>query len=104
MGQFFSCYKGEEILMAYARVLNMKFKSGESLEIFIGEWKNWFPENMPTVLSRTIVRTAENAFLLMATYEKEETAIEAKKTVEQFFKMQADHIHEIIDFHGPVKE
>lgn len=90
--------------MAYARVLNMEFKSGEDLEIFIGEWKNWFPENMPAVLSRTIVRTAENAFLLMATYEKEETATEAKEKVEQFFKTQANHIHEIIDFHGPVME
>ena len=90
--------------MAYARVLNMEFKSGEDLEIFIGKWKNWFPENMPNVLSRTIVRTAENAFLLMATYEKEETATEAKEKVGQFFKTQANHIHEIIDFHGPVIE
>ena len=59
---------------------------------------------MPAVLSRTIVRTAENAFLLMATYEKEETATEAKEKVEQFFKIQANHIHEIIDFQGPVME
>ena len=57
---------------------------------------------MPAVLTRTIVRTAENAFLLMATYEKEETATEAKKKVEQFFKTQAKHIHEVIDFHGTV--
>ena len=36
--------------MAYARVLNMEFKSGEDLEIFMGKWKNWFPENMPSAL------------------------------------------------------
>ena len=40
----------------------------------------------------------------MATCEIKETATEAKEKVEQFFKTQADHIHEIIDFHGPVKE
>ena len=90
--------------MAYARVLSMEFKSGEDLEIFMGQWKNWFPENMPAALSRTICRTAENAFLLMATYENEVTATQAKENVEQFFKTQANHIHDIIDFHGPVME
>ena len=90
--------------MAYARILNMEFKSEQDLEIFIGKWKDWFPENMPYALSRTIVRTAENAFLLMATYEKEETAAKAKKQVEEFFRANDDHIHEIIDFHGPVME
>ena len=60
--------------MAYARVLNMELRSEEDLEIFIGKWKTWFPENMPAVLSRTIFRIAENAFLLMVTYKKEETA------------------------------
>ena len=59
---------------------------------------------MPSVLSRTIVRPAENASLLMATYEKEETATQAKEKVEQFFKPQANQIHEMIDFHGPVVE
>ena len=82
----------------------MEFKSREDLEIFIGEWKNWFPENIPAVLSKTIFRTAENAFLLMATYKKEETATDANEKVEQFFKTQAHHIHEIIDFHRPVME
>ena len=90
--------------MAYARVLNMELKSQEDLEIFIGKWKTWFPENMPAVVNRTIIRTAENTFLLMATYENEETATEAKEKAGQFFKAQADHIYEIIDFHGPVME
>ena len=104
MGQPLSCDKKGEMRMAYARVLNMILKSEEDLEIYIGEWKNWFPEKMPSVLSRTIARPAENASLLMATCEKEETATQAKEKVEQFFKPQANHIHEIIDFHGPVVE
>ena len=59
---------------------------------------------MLSVLSRTIVRPAENASLLMATYEKEETATQAQEKVEQFFRPQSNHIHELIDFHGPVME
>ena len=77
MGQPLSCDKKGEMRMAYARILNMVLKSEEDLEIYIWEWKNCFSENMPSVLSRTIVRPAENASLMMATYEKDETATQA---------------------------
>ena len=59
---------------------------------------------MPAVLTRTIVRTAENAFLLMAKYQKEETATEAEEKVEQLFKTKAKHIHEVINLHRLIME
>ena len=52
---------------------------------------------MPEDISRINVRTGENSALLMAIYKTEEVA-------DKFFEMEAQHLHEIIDFHGPVME
>jgi len=42
--------------------------------------------------------------LLMAIYKTEEMAEKAREMADKFFKMEAQHLHEIIDFHGPVME
>jgi len=81
--------------MAYARIVNLEYKSAEDLEIYFKKWEKWAPDNMPEAIRRTNVRTGENSTLLMAIYKTEEMA-------DKFFKMEAQHLHEIIDFHGPV--
>ena len=57
---------------------------------------------MPEAIRRTNVRTGENSTLLMAIYRTEEMAEKAREMADKFFKMEAQHLHEIIDFHGPV--
>ena len=53
--------------MAYGRLVNIEFKSKENLVIFRNSWSNWWPDNVPTVLSRTSIRTSDNSLLLLAT-------------------------------------
>ena len=55
--------------MNYARVISLNFRSADDLEIFYHKWDNWFPENMPIAISRTLVKTAENSTLMVAVYE-----------------------------------
>ena len=90
--------------MAYARVVNLEYKSAEDVENFLKKWRKWAPDNMPEAISRTNVRTSENSTLLMAIYKTEEMAEKAREMADKFFKMEAQHLHEIIDFHGPVME
>ena len=88
--------------MAYARVVNLEYKSAEDVEIYFKKWVKWASDNMPHTISRTNVRTSENSTLLMAVYETEKMAWEARELADKFFKMEALHLHEIIDFHGPI--
>jgi hypothetical protein len=88
--------------MNYARVISLNFRSADDLEIFYHKWDNWFPENMPIAISRTLVKTAENSTLMVAVYETEEIAERARKIVENFFQMETQRIHDIIEFHGEV--
>jgi len=88
--------------MNYARVISLNFRSADDLEIFYHKWDNWFPENMPIAISRTLVKTAENSTLFVAVYETEEIAERARKIVENFFQMETQRIHDIIEFHGEV--
>jgi len=90
--------------MAYARVVNLEYKSAEDVEIYFKKWEKWAPDNMPEAISRTNVRTGDNSTLLMAIYKTEEMAEKAREMADKFFKMEAQHLHEIIDFHGPVME
>ena len=90
--------------MAYARVVNLEYKSAEDVEIYFKKWESWAPDNMAEAISRTNVRTGENSTLLMAIYKTEEMAEKAREMADKFFKMEAQHLHEIIDFHGPVME
>ena len=88
--------------MKYARVISIEFKSAEDLDEFYGKWDIWFPDNMPLAASRTMVRTASNSTLMMAVYDNEEIADEAKAAVRKFFDLEAVHVHDIIEFHGEV--
>ena len=88
--------------MNYARVISLNFRSADDLEIFYHKWDNWFPEHMPTAISRTLVKTAENSTLMVAVYETEEIAERAREIVENFFQMETQRIHDIIEFHGEV--
>ena len=58
--------------MAYARIVNLEYKSAEDLEIYFKKWEKWAPDNMPEAIRRTNVRTGENSTLLMAIYRTEE--------------------------------
>ncbi len=60
--------------MAYARVVNLEYKSAEDIEIYFRKWEEWAPDNMPEAISRTNVRTGENSNLVMAIYKTEEMA------------------------------
>ena len=88
--------------MEYGRVVNLEFNSKEDLVIFRNKWAQWWPDNMPAVLSRKSIRTSETSILLLATYKSEKIADSAKEVVERFFEMEAKHIHDVFAFHGEV--
>ncbi len=88
--------------MNYARVISLNFRSVDDLEIFNHKWDNWFPENMPIAISRTLVKTAANSTLMVAVYETKEIAERAREIVENFFQMETKLIHDIIEFDGEV--
>tara|TARA_B100000497_G_C7380862_1_gene244006 strand:- start:112 stop:477 length:366 start_codon:yes stop_codon:yes gene_type:complete len=92
----------QELDMEYGRVVNLEFKSKEDLVSFRNKWTEWWPNNVPAVISRKSIRTSETSILLMATYETEEIADKAKQVVEKFFELAAEHIHDVFAFHGEV--
>ena len=81
-----------------------EFKSKEDLITFRNKWSKWWPDNVHNALSRTSIRTSENSLLLLATYETEEIADEAKAIIETFFNVVAEHVHDINAFHGEVMD
>ena len=91
-----------ESKMKYARVISLELKSAQDLETFYKKWDKWFPENMPKAVSRTLVRTSPNSTLMMAVYESEDIAEQARKIVQRFFNLETEHLHDIIEFHGEV--
>ena len=97
-----SQFPGLESKMKYARVISIELKSAEDLETFYNKWDRWFPENMPKAVNRTLVRTSPNSTLMMAVYESEDNAEQARKVVQRFFNLEAEHLHDIIEFHGEV--
>jgi len=90
--------------MKYARVVNLEYKSAEDVEVFYQKWSNWAPDNMPEAASRTNIRTSETSTLLMAIYKSEEVAENAREMANKFFELQAEHLHEVIEFHGAVMD
>ena len=101
MRQPLSCGK-KELKMKYGRVVNIEFKSKEDLVMFRNKWSNWWPEKATPVLSRTSIRTSESSLLLLAIYESEEKAEEARQVIDIFFQENAEHTHDLIVFHGEV--
>ena len=59
---------------------------------------------MHNALSRTSIRKSENSLLLLATYETDEIADEAKAIIDTFFKAVAEHVHDIFAFHGELMD
>jgi hypothetical protein len=88
--------------MAHARIINTEFKSKEDLEIAVIAWEKWFPDNMPTSLSRYAVRTGEKSTMMMAVYENEELLNQAQVIAAECWKMYSHHVYETIVFDGPV--
>jgi hypothetical protein len=88
--------------MKYARVINIELKSPQDLEIFYKKWEKWLPENMPKAVSRTLVRTSPNSTLMMAVYESEEIAEQAREVVQRFFELASEHMHDVVELHGEV--
>ena len=90
--------------MRYARVVNLEYKSAEDVDVFYRKWVNWAPDNMPKAASRTNIRTSETSTLLMAIYKSEKLAENAREMANKFFKLQTEHLHEVIEFHGAVMD
>ena len=64
--------------MPHARIINTEFKSKEDLELSIIAWQKWSPHNMPSSLSRYIVRTGDKSTMMTAVYENEELLNQAQ--------------------------
>ena len=82
-------------------MVNIENKVPGSLEEAI---KNWFEEgfkSFPPALSRVAIRIGPNPTMLVAIYETQEKAEEARQIAENIAR-QHDALHEVIDFHGEV--
>ena len=90
--------------MAFGRVMNVECKSKKDLIIFRNKCSKWWPDNVHNALSRTSIRRSENSLLLLATYETNEIADEAKAIIDTFFKAVAEHVHDIFAFHGELMD
>ena len=64
--------------MAYARVVNIEYKVPERLEAAIKNWTEEGFKSFPPALSRVAIRTGPNSTMLVAIYETEEKAEEAR--------------------------
>ena len=90
--------------MAYARVVNMEYKSIEDLEQDINRWADTSIQKtlgFPEALSRTVIRTGPTSCINVAVYETEEQAEKARQLLNQYSN-ETGTFHEIIDFHGEV--
>ena len=87
--------------MAYARVVNIEYKVPERLEAAIKNWTEEGFKSFPPALSRVAIRTGPNSTMLIAIYETEEKAEEARQIAENL-SGKHDALHEVIDFHGEV--
>ena len=88
--------------MAYGRVVTVECKSNDDLVMFRFLRCIWWSEQLSRLLSRSSIRTSEISLLLLAIYESEEKAEEAREVVDIFFKENAEHTHDLIVFHGQV--
>ena len=86
--------------MAYARVVNMEYKSTEDMKNDSWEDSNWHDDmGLSDALSRTVIRTGPNSTMLIAVHKSEQLAEQARIITNQFCE-GTSHFHEIIDFHG----
>ena len=88
--------------MPHARIISTEFKSKEDLEVATAAWKEWYPDNMPTPLSRYIVRTGEKSTMMTSVYESEDLLNQAQLAAAEWWKIYGHHVYETIVFDGPV--
>ena len=72
--------------MSHARIISTEFKSREDLEVATAAWKEWYPDNMPTPLSRYIVRTGEKSTMMTSVYESEDLLNQAQLAAAEWWK------------------
>ena len=91
--------------MPHARIINTEFRSKEDLKLSIIAWQKLSPDNMPTSLSRYIVRTTgEKSTTMTPVDENEELLNQAQVIAAEWWKMYGHHVYETIVFEGPVME
>ena len=88
--------------MAYARVLNIEYRSEKDQELYYEKWRQNNFKDFPDAISRTIIKTGPTSTMMMAVYKTEEFAEKARSLADKFFKEQGQHLHDIIEFHGEV--
>ena len=91
--------------MKIARIILSEHPKEQDLDLFLDGHREAVEKGFLSIANFSVaVQTGPKSQLTFTVYENEETATEAKEKAGQFFKAQADHIYEIIDFHGPVME
>ena len=88
--------------MAYARVVNIEYKVPQRLDAAIKNWTKEGFKSFPPSLSRVAIRTGPNSTMLVAIYETEAVAEKARSLANKFLEKHAQHLHEVLDFHGEV--
>ena len=88
--------------MAYARVLNFEYRSEKIQELQHEKWRQNNFKGHPEAMSRTIIKTEPTSEMTMAVYETEDVAEKARSLANKFLEKHAQHLHEVLDFHGKV--
>ena len=90
--------------MAYARVVNMEYKSIEDSEKAIKNWADVSIQKtlgFPEAISRTVIKTGPTSCINVAVYKTEQHAEKAQQLLNQYGN-ETGIFHEIIDFQGDV--
>ena len=82
--------------MAYARVLNIEYRSEKDQELYYEKWRQNNFKDFPDAISRTIIKTGPTSTMMMAVYKTEEFAEKARSIADKFLKDQGKHLHDIM--------
>ena len=88
--------------MVYARVLNLEYRSEKIQKLYHEKWRQNNFKGFPEAISRTIIKTGPTSEMMMAVYETEDVAEKARSLANKFLEKHAQHLHEVLDFHGEV--
>ena len=88
--------------MAYARILNLEYRSEKDLEVYHKKWRQNNFKGFPEAISRTIIKTGPTSEMTIAFYETDDVAEKARSLATKFLEKHAQHLHEVLDFHGEV--
>ena len=88
--------------MAYARVVNVEYKSPKDMKNDNWLESSWHKDmGIPDALSTTVIRTGPNSTMLTAFCKTEELAEKARVLTNQFYG-GTKHFHEIMDLNFEV--